>query len=429
MKTYAICGVSYRALKMFIDPIVNGYKHHCRIVALLDVDPVRFEVCKTAYPALEEVPVYLPENFKAMIQQTDPDVVIVAGIDSSHVGYIVQALDWDRDVITEKPMVTTSGDCRLVLDAESRSKGRITVALNYRYTPIHTKIKEMLLDNRIGRITSVDLNWYLDSYHGASYFKRWNRTRAQSGGLSIHKSTHHFDLVSWWVGAEPVEAFAYGALNYYGSEGELNPKKGVEGRHCGTCNVKENCTYMMRWTSRSREIAVKDDHLVEGNTNGSGRFFTDYRPDACIFDSEIDIEDTFAAVVKYEGNVFLNYSVNFSLPYEGYRLAINGTKGRIETQMYHSSRITFPVPAQTIDYFPLFGSKESISVVPAPGMHSGADPMMQEHLFLGPDPTGPHDRLPSALDGAYSVATGEAVWRSAREGLPMRIAELLSGTD
>nr|WGE05256.1 Gfo/Idh/MocA family oxidoreductase [Bacillus subtilis] len=35
-------------------------------------------------------------------------------------------------------------------------------------------------------------------------------------GLSVHKSTHHFDLVNWWLGQNPEEVFAYGALNYYG---------------------------------------------------------------------------------------------------------------------------------------------------------------------------------------------------------------------
>ena len=118
-------------------------------------------------------------------------------------------------------MVTTGEDARRVLDAERVSKGTVTVTFNYRYAPIHTKIKEMVWEGKLGRITSVDLNWYLDTYHGSSYFKRWNRRREMSGGLSIHKSTHHFDLVNWWIGQKPVEAFAYGDLHYYGAEGSL----------------------------------------------------------------------------------------------------------------------------------------------------------------------------------------------------------------
>ncbi|MNP36727.1 putative oxidoreductase YteT precursor [compost metagenome] len=121
--------------------------------------------------------------------------------------------------------------------------------------------------------------------------------------------------------------------------------------------------------------------------------------------------------------------MNFSLPYEGYRLAINGTKGRLETVEYHMpGRTPFPTPVQTIDYFPLFGSKETIHVVHREGGHGGGDPLLIEDLFLGEDPNRPYPILSGAEDGAYSVATGEAVWRSVKEHRPITIHEVLGGT-
>src|SRR5690625_2589506 len=320
-------------------------------------------------------------------------------------------------------MAKTAEDSKKIMDDESNSGGKVIVTFNYRYSPIHTKIKELILDGKVGRITSIDLNWYIDTYHGASYFKRWNRTRENSGGLSIHKSTHHFDLVNWWIDQKPEEVFAYGALNYYDPDGELNPKK-EDGRYCGTCHVKQDCTYFMRWSTRGKEVVPEDDHLTNIAAN---RSFTNYRGDACIFDSEIDIEDTYVASIKYDQGVFLSYSVNFSTPYEGYRLAINGTKGRIETMEYHSpKRVPFPTPVQTIDYFPLFGSKETIHVVPRAGGHGGGDPVLLEDLFLGPDPNRNYEILSGAEDGAYSVCVGEAVWKSARDNHPIRIDDLLN---
>jgi predicted dehydrogenase len=410
---------------MFIDPILGTFSAHAQIVGLLDIDPRRFEVCVERFPRLSNVPVFSPDLFDAMIRETKPDAVIVAGADHTHETYIVRALAYDLDVITEKPMSVSSEACRNILEAEEKSKGKVTVTFNYRYMPIHTKIKELILSGAVGRVTSVDLNWYIDTYHGASYFKRWNRKRSNSGGLSIHKSTHHFDLVNWWIGQTPVEAFAYGALNYFGAEGELNPKK-EDGRYCGTCEVKQDCSYYMRWSSRSRVVVPKDDH-VGSVTQSEGRaLYTDYRPDACIFDSEIDIEDTYTATVKYDKGALLSYSVNFSVPYEGYRLAINGTKGRLETQEYHApARTPFEVPVQTIDYIPLFGSKETIHVVFNGGGHGGGDPLLLEDLFLGPDPRRSYEILSGAKAGADAVLTGEAVWKSVKTGLPIRIQELL----
>jgi predicted dehydrogenase len=327
------------------------------------------------------------------------------------------------DVITEKPMVTNAADAYKVMKAEAESSAKVIVTFNYRYSPFHRKIKEMIMEGRVGRITSVDLNWYIDTFHGSSYFRRWNRDRNFSGGLSIHKSTHHFDLVNWWLDQKPEEVFAYGSLNYFGPEGELNPRK-VPSRYCGTCADQNSCTYFRRWNPRSGASTVKDDHLLAGVYEEVP--YTNYRPDACIYDEEISIEDTYVASVKYEGGSLLSYSINFSSPYEGYRLAINGTKGRIETAEYHEpSRIHFKYPEQTIDYFPLFGAKETIEVVKNGGGHGGGDPILLEDLFLGPDPARNYTILAGSQAGAYSIAVGEGVWRSVQEKKPMNINELL----
>lgn len=67
-----------------------------------------------------------------------------------------------------------------------------------------------------------------------------------------------------------------------------------------------------------------------------------YRFDVCIFDEEIDIEDMYVVVVKYDGGVFLSYLIIFLVLYEGYWLMINGIKGCIElNEFYEFFRILF----------------------------------------------------------------------------------------
>ncbi|WP_100407345.1 Gfo/Idh/MocA family protein [Bacillus solitudinis] len=429
MNKIVVCGVSNRALGMFINPVINKFSEQNEIVGLLDTDERRIEICKERFPELVNLPAYKTNQFDQMIEETNPTSVIVTSRDDTHIDYILKGLEHNLTVITEKPMVTTVKDAKKVMEAEKKSKGKVIVAFNYRYNAFHRKIKEMILEGKIGRVTSVDLNWYIDTYHGASYFKRWNRKREFSGGLSIHKSTHHFDLVNWWIDQKPEEVFAYGALNYFGKDGELNPSP-TDNRYCGTCNEKPECGYYMRWNSRSQAGAVKDDHVLSEGIEKSEQSYTNYRPDACIFDNEIEIEDTYVASVKYDKGAFLSYSINFSVPFEGYRLAINGTKGRIETQEFHElSRVPFPVPEQTIDYFPLFGAKESIHVVQGEGTHGGGDPLLQEDIFMGVDPNRPYEILAGAEAGAYSIAVGEGVWRSSKENKPLKVEEMMKETE
>ena len=103
-----------------------------------------------------------------------------------------------------------------MLDAEKQAGRPIVVTFNYRYAPKHQTIKEILLSGAIGKVTSVDFSWYLDTAHGADYFRRWHRLKEKSGSLWVHKATHHFDLVNWWLDADPVEVQAFGSLSHYG---------------------------------------------------------------------------------------------------------------------------------------------------------------------------------------------------------------------
>jgi predicted dehydrogenase len=425
MKRIAVCGVSGRAIHMFVGNVCKLFGGVAEIVALLDIDPVRFDVCKTLVPELnKDVPCYMPEDFDKMVAETKPNIIMTAGRDITHVDYIIKGLEKDLDVITEKPMVTTSEDCLRVLEAEKKSKGSVTVTFNYRYAPPHQKIRELVATGRVGKVISVDLNWYIDTYHGASYFQRWNRMRENSGGLSIHKCTHHFDLVNWWINQSPVEVFAYSAMNFFGKDGEKNPEKGVDGRKCSTCKVSDKCIYYSRWNSRSSGKGPEDDHLGKGVMGEGKPDYTDYTRDSCIFDSEINIEDTYAAVIKYDGGAFLNYSANFSTPYEGYHLAINGTEGRVES-VEMGGRTPWPVPEQQyVDFMPLFGSRERIDVVNKGGGHGGGDPLMLEDIFLGKDPLRGFDVLAASIDGVKSVVTGEAVWKSGKEHRPIELKEL-----
>ena len=131
-------------------------------------------------------------------------------------------------------MVIDEAQCRAVLAAEKKTGRKNIVTHNYRYAPKHQKIKELLLAGEIGTVTSVDFNWYLDTSHGADYFRRWHRLRSKSGSLWVHKASHHFDLINWWLAADPVQVSAFGSLANYGKAGKL--------RHtdCRSCPHKKD---------------------------------------------------------------------------------------------------------------------------------------------------------------------------------------------
>lgn len=422
-KRYAVIGASKRAMDMFIGPILNTYGAYAELVAVLDRDPSRLEWCVRTKGL--DVPTYGPKQFDEMVRDTRPDAVIVATPDGSHHEYLIRVLGHDLEAISEKPLTIDEDKCQQVLRAERASRGRVRVTFNYRYTAAITRIRQLVASGRIGRVVSGDLNWYLDTQHGASYFQRWNRLREVSGGLSVHKSCHHLDMVQWVVGQRAQEVYAYGARNFYGPEGvhnPLRPEQVGDGRTCPTCDVRDRCPYYMRWHRDQRRGARPGE--ADGEAD-KAEVYSNYSTQQCVFDPDVNIEDTYAACIRYDGGAMLTYSLNASNPCEGMRLGLNGTQGRIEYENWHGRQLPYPGAGdQPIHLTPMFGARESIQVVKHSGGHAGGDPMLLDELFIGPDPQMDVQRAAGIQDGIEAVLTGVAIHRSANEHAPVSVEEM-----
>lgn len=138
-RRYAVCGVSSRAIYMWMKPIYSTFSRHAELTAMLDVDPQRFQVCRREIPETASLPTYRPEQFGQMIEETKPDTVFVVCRDSFHAHYIIAALERGLDVVTEKPMTSCWEDALKVREAEKHSRGKVICTFNYRYPPAHRK--------------------------------------------------------------------------------------------------------------------------------------------------------------------------------------------------------------------------------------------------------------------------------------------------
>jgi predicted dehydrogenase len=383
--------------------LVSRYADVLEFVGLCDVNPLRAEVARKAMGV--SCPTFT--RLDEMLEKAKPDLLCVTTVDSTHSDCIVRALEAGVDVLTEKPMVTDEAQCQAVLDAEKRTGRSIVVTFNYRYAPKHQKIKELLLSGEIGKVTSVDFSWYLDVHHGADYFRRWHRLREKSGSLWVHKATHHFDLVNWWLDADPVEVSALGALNTYGRKGPFRHT------HCRPCPHKAQCPFYWDMTKDPQLVALYADcEKADG-----------YHRDGCVFREDVNIPDTMNAVVRYSNGASMSYSVNTFMPIEGYRVAFNGTKGRLEVRDYE--RQPWEVPEESeIHVIRNFGQRTKVELPKAAGGHGGGDDRLRDLIFR--HTTAPeYMRLPGSRAGALSCLTGIAARKSMDEDRPVKIAELV----
>ncbi|MGC5170363.1 Gfo/Idh/MocA family protein [Microbacterium sp. DT81.1] len=442
-RRYAIIGTGGRS-EMYLRALLTTHADLGEVVAFLDTNERRmafYDGVARELGSAAAIRHFAPESFETMLAETVPDVLIVTSPDFTHAEYIVAGLDRGLDVVCEKPMTIDAPSLRAIVDAADRSAGNLIVTFNYRYSPRNTLVRQIIADGLIGDVTSVHFEWCLDTVHGADYFRRWHREKSKSGGLLVHKSTHHFDLVNWWIDDVPDVVFALGRLRFYGPENAA--RRGL-GPRAELGRDLPGDPFALDLAADDKLSAL---FLEAESLDG-------YQRDRDVFSDGITIEDNMTVAVGYRSGASLAYTLVAHSPWEGYRVAISGTEGRVELEVVERGAVSHdratsglgpngksaPVVdpsaqvddlAQTETVRP-HGSRvvlqrlwEPPRVIPIPegvGSHGGGDRMLLDDVFRGPG-EDPLRRQAGYLDGVRSVIVGVSGNESIRTGMPVRVAE------
>jgi predicted dehydrogenase len=416
-------GTGHRGSGFWGRDLLKNFGQVVEFTGLCDINPGRLAYAKQIYNV--DCPGFT--SFDEMLGKVKADYIIVTTVDATHDEFIVKALEKGFNVITEKPMTTDEAKCQRILDAEKKSGKNVIVAFNYRHSVHNMQLKELLAAERVGKITSVDFNWYLNVYHGADYFRRWHGRMAKGGSLWVHKATHHFDLLNWWLNSEPVEVTAYGSLEHYGKNNSFR------GTQCRGCEYKNQCKFFWDIT--------KDQRLMKLYTENEK--YDGYLRDGCVWSNEIDIYDKMSAQIIYANGVTANYSLTTYSPYEGWQIAFNGMKGRIETwedipylqkmpddqAKHHAvemSQADDAIPGEVREILAMDNFTKNYEVYTTAkikGGHGGGDIRMQRRMFVDKN-DNPHHIMAGTRDGAMSILIGIAARKSIEQKRPVKISEL-----
>ena len=430
-KKFAQVGLGGRHL-LFRDAVTDDFSDHCRLVGISDANEGRLTLAQNEVQETtgSEVAAYPAERFDEMIAEQRPDTVIVTTVDRTHDEYICRALELGCDVITEKPMTTDAEKCQRIIDTQKRTGKRVTVSFNYRYSPPRTQLKDLLMSGVIGEVLSLDFHWLLNVHHGADYFRRWHRNKENSGGLMVHKATHHFDLINWLLSDVPETVYASGHRKYYlpSTADRLGLTNRAE--RCLDCEEKVRCPFYLDLDDSARKGRLSQLYLSNEQHDG-------YYRDRCVFSDEIDIEDSMNLVVGYRGGAKMSYSLNAFCPTEGLTISFNGTKGRIEhkceEQVYINADGTVPgalVKEGTwTKIFPDWQPAYEVELWTGEGGHGGGDKPLLVDIFGSEPPADKYLRAADQRGGAWSILTGVAANESMRTGLPIRVNDLVEGLE
>ncbi|WP_102194646.1 Gfo/Idh/MocA family protein [Microbacterium aurantiacum] len=429
---YAIAGAGHRA-QMYVDAIIGTHRDRAELVAICEPNPTRalYHSDIVTAAGLPAPRIGAPAELEQLIREESVDRVIICARDDLHSELIIRSLEAGADVVVEKPLTIDAASAHRIEQAVERTGRRVVLTFNYRYSPRNSALRRVIQDGTIGEVTSVDFSWVLDTSHGADYFRRWHREKKNSGGLLVHKASHHFDLVNWWIRSTPTRVYASGGLRFYGAANAEARGLGARPER-GTHDGGDLFELDLRTDARLSALYL-DAEQHDG-----------YRRDLDVFSGGITIEDNLALVVDYASGATLSYSLNAHAPWEGYRVAVNGTLGRAELDVVERGAVlegdglhravdpslagaTGPVsPRSEGERLIVQKHWEPAYDVPIEsdrGGHGGGDALLLADVFAGPG-EDPLARPADWTDGIRSIAVGIAGNLSLESGMPVSVDDL-----
>jgi predicted dehydrogenase len=158
------------------------YRAHDRtnVVAAADFDEDALETFRTEHD--------IPSGYEThadMLAGEDLDLVSVCTLHSSHAGIVIDTAETGVEGIwCEKPLATSMGETRDILDAVDRNDVKLTVGHQRRFHPVHEKTRKLIAEGAIGEPQTV--------------------TGRRENGL-LNWGTHIIDIVRFVLGDPAVE--------------------------------------------------------------------------------------------------------------------------------------------------------------------------------------------------------------------------------
>lgn len=167
-------------------------------------------VCDTNTVVKEHIPsdASYHTQYEEMLKDNSIDVVSICTPNYLHEPHAVAALNAGKHIVVEKPMAMSVAECDRIIAAGEKS-GKIVFAVKQnRYNPPVQAVKELIEDNRLGKIYMIQVNCFWN--RGDSYYSQgnWRGTKDKDGGCLFTQFSHFIDILYYLNGTvENVEGW------------------------------------------------------------------------------------------------------------------------------------------------------------------------------------------------------------------------------
>lgn len=163
-------------------------------------------------------------NFEDFLK-SDVDIIYVASENSRHHEQVIKIAKTGRHILCEKPLAMTTGQAEEMVKVCKENGVNLAVNYLHRFHPLVIKARELIRDQKLGKLVTVSLNFNIDSPPSSNFrFKK----ELSGGGALRDLGTHMIDLLRFLGGEisqidgvmdnlvyqSEVDDFAMGTVKY-----------------------------------------------------------------------------------------------------------------------------------------------------------------------------------------------------------------------
>ncbi len=190
------------------------------VVALCDELPFRLQNAQKT-GAAGHAKTYA--DYRALLDARAVEAVIIAVPLNLHFQVAKDALAAGKQVYLEKTMTYDIPQAlELVRLARQRPNQTLQIGHQYRYSPLYYRVKEMIKQGYLGKVTQIDCRWDRNGSWrrpvpepGLERKINWRMYREYSGGLAAELLSHQLDFINWAFDTHADEVFGTGGIDYY----------------------------------------------------------------------------------------------------------------------------------------------------------------------------------------------------------------------
>lgn len=184
--------------------------NYANLVAVCDIKPERAKETGEKY----KVP-YFRSSKEMLGVVKDIEVVSVCSPNGLHTEHTLQALENKKHVLCEKPMALTGADAQKMIDVAHEQNRKLFVVKQNRFNPPIAELKRVLMEKRLGKILSVQINCFWNRNEDYYASSDWKGKLDLDGGTLFTQFSHFIDLVFWLFGdMRPMAVISRNDMHY-----------------------------------------------------------------------------------------------------------------------------------------------------------------------------------------------------------------------